>query len=126
MEHCLWHMVNNIKNGQKSKKSFVINKRNNLSISLLNVLWKEGFILGYTVEDKNKLKIFLKYKNSNSALKFIQVLSKPSKKIYFSSSKLWKLQINFGVAVISTSKGFLTLNECKRLNIGGELFIVLK
>ena len=84
-------MINNIKNGQKSNKSFVINQKNNLSVSLLNILWKEGFILGYTVEEKNKLKIFLKYKNSNSVLKYIKVLSKPSNKIYFSSNKLWKL-----------------------------------
>jgi ribosomal protein S8 len=119
-------MINNIKNGQKSNKSFVINQKNNLSVSLLNILWKEGFILGYTVEEKNKLKIFLKYKNSNSVLKYIKVLSKPSNKFYFSSNKLWKLKTNFGTAIVSTCKGFKTLNECKKLNLGGELLIVIK
>ena len=48
-------MVSTISNGQLAKKSFVLQASKNSSKKILNVLWDEGFILGYK-ESVNSLK----------------------------------------------------------------------
>ena len=54
-------MVSTINNGQLAKKSFVIQSSKTSSKKILNVLWDEGFILGYKIlkTNPNKIKIFL-------------------------------------------------------------------
>ena len=63
---------------------------------LLNVLWSEGFILGYTKIDSKHLKIFLKYKKGKPAINSIKLISKPSTRIYYSVKQLWKFNFNQG------------------------------
>jgi len=115
----------NIKNGHISKKAFIEIFLNNLNISLLNVLWEEGFIQGY-VKKKNTLKIILKYNDSNFLINYIKFISKPSSKIFISSKMLWKLNEKLGIFVLSTDKGLMTLKKCKKLNLGGFLLFFIK
>ena len=123
-------MFASIKNGQISKKSYVIHPYKKSCEGFLNVLWDEGFILGYKIldSDKNfsKLKIFLKYQNNSPVINSIAALSKPSLKIYYSVKQLWKIDSSKSTIILSTSKGFKSLNECKKLNIGGEPVAVIK
>ena len=72
------------------------------------------------------LQIFLKYNNSKPAINSFKVLSKPGKKVYYSVKQLWKIDSNNGLIIISTNKGLLTLAGCKKLNIGGEPFLLVK
>ena len=62
MKNYLYNMFANIKNGQVAKRSYVFQKRKRICESLLKVLWKEGFILGYKTNQTNddQIKIFLK------------------------------------------------------------------
>jgi SSU ribosomal protein S8P len=39
---------------------------------------------------------------------------------------LWKINSNLGLFILSTNKGILTLNACKKLNVGGELLFIVK
>ena len=121
-------MIANIKNGKKSKKPFIYQRKTRYCEKVLNILWDEGFILGYEVLNSNKflLKIFLKYKNGNSIIKFLNPISKPGFKIYFSTKKLWKLKINTGILIVSTNKGIMTSEFCKKKNLGGELICFVK
>jgi small subunit ribosomal protein S8 len=118
-------MFSNIKNGQLTNQSYIIQKRKKIAEELLKVLWNEGFILGYCVNsvDKNTLKIFLKYKNGQPVIKSINVISKPSRRIYCSAKQLWKLDSSKQLTIISTNKGLKSCIDCKKLNLGGELLI---
>lgn len=64
--------------------------KTNLIITFLNILWDEGFILGYKIDnlDSSLLKIFLKYKNGNPIITTIKFITKPSRHIYYSASQL--------------------------------------
>jgi len=118
-------MFANIKNGQLAKRSFVFQKRKNLCESFLKVLWTEGFILGYKI-DKFKLdniKIFLKYKNRIPVINSIKIISKPSRKIYYSAKQIWKIDSNKSFIIFSTDKGLKSINDCKKMKIGGEPFV---
>jgi small subunit ribosomal protein S8 len=123
----LYHMLSNIKNAQKVKRAFLFQKRKKLCEQVLDLLWNEGYILGYQLSFKNspKIKIFLKYSKGKPAIKIIRAFSKPGKRIYYSLSQLWKINSNASFFVLSTNKGIKTLDECKRSKIGGEpLFMI--
>lgn len=115
-------MFANIKNGQLSKKSFIYQKRKKICEELLKVLWIEGFILGFRISTRNSnlIKIFLKYRNEIPIINYIYLISKPSRRIYYSLKQIWKIKSNKSCIIISTHKGFKTITQCKKLNIGGE------
>jgi len=127
MKNYLWNMFANIKNGQLTKRSFIYQTRKKICESFLKILWQEGFILGYKIDSKdpNLLKIFLKYYNDRPAINSLKVISKPSRRIYFSSKQIWKIDSSKSFIIFSTSKGLKTLLDCKKLKIGGEPVIVV-
>jgi small subunit ribosomal protein S8 len=120
-------LLTHIKNGQKSKKSFILHPKNQNCSSILVILWEEGYILGFTLSKKfpNMFEIFLKYQSNNQVIKRLTKIKKPSYKIYCSLKQLNKLNFNLGLILISTNKGILTLSSCKKLNIGGELLCLI-
>ena len=118
-------MISSINNGQLAKKAFVVQSSKKLSKEILNILWDEGFILGYK-ESFNSLKIYLKYHKGFPAISLIKTLSKPSLRIYLSSNQLWKINFTSGLVILSTTKGLMSDNECKKNKLGGEPFIVIK
>ena len=120
-------MFANIKKGQLSKRDFIFNKRKKYCESFLQILWNEGFILGYKIgsEQSNKIKIFLKYKNGKPVIRSIKLISKPSRRIYYSVKQIWKINSSKSFIIFSTNKGLKSIIECKKLKIGGEPFVVI-
>lgn len=102
--------------------------KTNLIITFLNILWDEGFILGYKIDnsDLNLLKIFLKYKNGNPVITTIKSITKPSRHIYYSVSQLWKLESKKSLIILTTTKGLMTAYECKKNQIGGKPIFMIK
>jgi|ERR1711976_3430 len=128
MKSHVCNMVASINNGQLAKKAFITQPFKNVSKSILDVLWDEGFILGYKVSKQSPktLKIYLKYQNGVSAINLIKMLSKPSLKLHYSIKQLWKLNSNNGLIILSTDRGIMSNIQCKKYNIGGEPFIIVK
>ena len=91
------------------------------NIQLLNIFLYQGLIKSFKIslKHKNKLEIFLKYKNNQSIIKKIERLSKPGKRLYIQHQKLIKKKKGF--YILSTSMGFLIDIQALKLNIGGEL-----
>lgn len=120
-------MFASIKNGQLAKRSFIFHTRKKICESFLKILWQEGFILGYKIDpcDNNKLKIFLKYKNGQPVINSLKLISKPSRRIYYSIKQIWKINSSKSFIIFSTNKGLKSILECKKLKIGGEPFIVI-
>lgn len=127
MKNYFWNMFSNIKNGQLSKKSFIYQKRKKICEKFLKILWDEGFILGYKIDNinNNKIKIFLKYKNEKPVINSIIFVSKPGKRIYYSIKQIWKLNSTKNFIIFSTNKGLKTILDCKKMKIGGEPFIII-
>jgi len=125
MSKSLYDMISNIKNGQLSKRNFVIQKRKKICENILKIMWDEGFIKGYTLYQMDKLQIFLKYNKSKPVIQAIRSVSKPSKKIYYSIKQIWKIDSNKCFMIISTNKGLKSIIECKKLKIGGEPLLVI-
>jgi small subunit ribosomal protein S8 len=120
-------MFANLKNGQLAKRSYIYQTRKNICESFLKILWNEGFIVGYVIDsqDSNKFKIFLKYIDGKPVINSIKLISKPSKRIYWSINQIWKINSSKNLIIFSTNKGLKTIVDCKRLKIGGEPYIVI-
>ena len=118
-------MFASIKNGQLAKRSFIFHTRKKICESFLKILWQEGFILGYKIYYKNKIIIFLKYKNGKPVINSFKLVTKPSRRIYYSIKQIWKIDSSKSFIIFSTTKGLKSLIDCKKLKIGGEPFLAV-
>lgn len=128
MKNHFWNMFANIRNGQIAKRSFIYQKKKKLCEAFLLLLWNEGFIIKFRISKKNKnlFKIFLKYSNTGKpAINNIKLITKPGRRIIYSMKQIWKIDSSKNFMIVSTHKGLQTINNCKKLKIGGEPFIII-
>lgn len=127
MKNYLWNMFANLKNGQLAKRNFIYQTRKKICEDFLKIMWNEGFILGYSIDESNlnKLKVYLKYNNGKPVISTIKLISKPSKRIYWSIKQIWKINSSKNFIIFSTNKGLKSVTDCKKLKIGGEPFITI-
>jgi len=128
MKHTFWNMIAAIKNGQMAHNLYVLQSKKKNCEALLNILWDEGFISGYKTSDmdSNTIVIYLKYDNKLPVINGLSSVSKPSLRVYYSLKQLWKFDVSQGLLILSTNKGLLSINTCKKLKLGGEPLIVIK
>jgi small subunit ribosomal protein S8 len=90
------------------------------------ILVNEGYIKAYkevTGEKNSILRLYLKYENGDLRRPIIQGLervSRPGLRRYVRSTALPRVMSGFGLAIISTSKGVVSVKEAKNLGVGGE------
>ena len=94
--------------------------------SIAEVLKKSGYISGYELKkEKDKrevLRIELVYPDSrNYVLTDIQRVSKHGRRVYVHGADVPKVLNGYGIAIMSTSKGVMTDQEARDLNVGGEI-----
>ena len=87
-------------------------------LRVLQVLYREGLIRGYTYNQK-RTNIYLKYTGSRNkpVMRYIQGIGKP-----VCLKVLAKLAHANELFILSTPKGVLTLKEALAQNTGGVLF----
>lgn len=123
MNNKIIKFISTLKNSSMSNKSFVIVEKSSLVLNCVECLYKEGLILSYSVMNgENKILIKLRSVNSYVLTNKLNLVSKPSRFVYLKYSDLCRISSKNKTGVLSTSKGILTLSECKKNKIGG-LFI---
>lgn len=126
MKNHFWNMFANIKNGQLAKRSYIYHKKKKLCELFLNILWNEGFIIGYKIEKQDYIKIFLKYsENGEPSINNMSIISKPGRRVYYSLKQIWKIDSSKTQIIFSTNQGLKTLSECKKLKLGGEPILTI-
>ena len=116
-----------INQGILHKKLKVKVKKNKVFISLLQILYLNGYIRFFTLSSKdNYIYIYLKYKYNISVIKEILVFSKPSQRFFISYRELYKLYREKNLfGIVSTDLGFLTISSCLLLKKGGEFICLI-
>lgn len=115
-------MISRIKNGTRAKLSSIAIKKTKLTIIILQILYKNGYLRGYQVNTINDLIIVeLKYIKNKSVIQNFRRVSKPGRRIYVTSKALYKLNLPIGFFILSTSQGILTSSDAKLKFIGGEV-----
>jgi small subunit ribosomal protein S8 len=90
----------------------------NIKRAMTQILFDQGYILNYMFEEDNKqgtIKIALKYNVSTRipAITKLQRISKPGLRKYTGSEELPRVLNGLGIAMISTSKGVITISDAK-------------
>ena len=91
---------------------------------IAEILKEEGFIKNFRVYEDDKqgvLRIYLKYKNDDPVIHGIKRISKPGRRHYVGRDEIPKVLNGLGTAIISTSSGVVTDQECRKNSIGGEV-----
>lgn len=124
-------LLNSIKNASITNTEFVCVNSNKLVQSVIRIMYREGLILSYKVRRKenyfnntSEVLIYLRYYYNKSILKRLKIISSPSRKIHISYKNITRISCKNRVFIFTTTKGLLTLDECKKKKVGGILLFV--
>jgi small subunit ribosomal protein S8 len=121
----LGDMLTRIRNAQMRKRPKVSTPASNLRQNVLDVLIEEGYIRGYTkVEHKSGIREFdieLKYNNGQPAIREIERVSTPGRRVYRPVRDLRNVANGLGVSIVSTPKGVMADWRAREENVGGEV-----
>jgi small subunit ribosomal protein S8 len=107
-----------IKNAGLAKRRYVSVSKTKLILSVAKVLAKEGY-LGDVVEEKNLLKVQLKFYKKEPVLLDLKLVSRPGLRVYKSAEEL-KRQKGASFLIVSTPQGVVSSRQAIKQNIGGE------
>ncbi|MEE8328675.1 MAG: 30S ribosomal protein S8 [Thermodesulfovibrionia bacterium] len=118
-------MLTRIRNANMISAEKVDIPASKLKIEMTKILKEKGFIKGYKVlKDKKQgiLRISMKYvAGGEKVISGIKKISKPGRRVYVDKEEIPKVMGNFGIAILSTSRGILCDESCVREGIGGEV-----
>ena len=118
-------MLTRIRNAMRINAPQVNIKASNVCENIAVVLKKEGYILDFDrIDDGNQgiLRVTLKYdEQGSSVIKEISRTSKPGRRVYSPVADLPHVLGGMGIAIVSTSKGVMSDNDCRQANVGGEI-----
>lgn len=121
----LGDMLTRIRNGLLARKEEILAPASKQRQRVLDVLQREGYILGYERDelDNNKaeLRIRLKYHEGDPVIRSIRRVSRPGRRIYSGVSELPRVANGLGISIVSTPKGVLSDAEARERNVGGEV-----
>jgi small subunit ribosomal protein S8 len=94
---------------------------------VLRILKEEGFIRDYksiTTEAHPTLEVALRYspgRQKKSFITGIKRVSKPGCRVYAGKNEVPRVMRGLGVAILTTDRGLLTDEQCRRMEVGGEI-----
>jgi small subunit ribosomal protein S8 len=119
-------MLTRMRNALAARHERVQIPASRMKQEIARVLKEEGYIHDFRMEKaehpQGLLDIILKYDATNtSVIQGLKKISTPGKRHYVSCKQMPKVLDGVGIAIISTSRGILTDQQCMVDNVGGEV-----
>jgi small subunit ribosomal protein S8 len=119
-------MLTRIRNANAAGHDEVTVPASKMKISIADILFKEGYIEKYTLEENGcfkDIRITLKYgaDKSKKIISGLKRISKPGLRVYVNKDELPKVLGGLGIAIVSTNQGVITDKEARKLQVGGEV-----
>jgi len=96
-----------------------------IKMEIAKILKQEGYIRTFKFLEKGPqglIRLYLKYADDGEpVIHGLKRVSKPGRRVYRSVGELPKVRSGLGIAVISTSRGVLTDEQARSLQVGGEV-----
>lgn len=125
MSDPLADMLSRIRNGQQAGKPVIECPHSRLRENVCAVLKDEGFIREFKIEEqdgnKKTLMIELKYSEGKGAIRVIDRVSKPGRRIYSNAKNLPRFYNGLGILIVSTPQGVMPDAKARTANVGGEI-----
>ena len=125
-------LLTRVRNANKARHRKVDVTPTQLKISIVDLWAKAGFIKNYKLyrqsptDKTGLLRIYLKYVGKNQpVIQGLKRVSRPSRRVYVSHSKMPKILDGIGMAVVSTSRGVLNDKLAREHKVGGELLCTI-
>lgn len=121
----LGDLLTRIRNGQAARQSQVVATYSKLHENVLDVLKREGYIRAWSTQDVRPgvkaIRVELKYSEGEPAIREINRVSKPGRRVYSRIRDLPKVYAGLGVSILSTPRGVMSDAEARAANVGGEV-----
>lgn len=118
-------MFTRLRNASRAKHDKVDMPVSRIKKEIVDILKREGFIKNYRLVKDHKqgvLRIYLKYRtNRKEMISGLQRVSKPGLRVYTKREDMPRVLGGIGIAILSTSKGIMTDEECRQKEVGGEV-----
>ena len=118
-------MLTRIRNAQMAEHEKVDIVLSKINQSIADILKEEGYVKNYKVikdgDSSGALRLYLKYDDQGKpVLSGLKRESKPGLRKYVGADAIPVVLNGLGITILSTSKGVITGEQAKRLNVGGE------
>jgi len=117
-------MLTRIRNAQSANKVSVSMPNSKAKVGIAAVLKEEGYITDFRVDENNgkpNLEVTLKYFEGRGVIDNIKRASRPGLRIYRGKDELPRVLDGLGVAIVSTSRGYMTDVAARDAGHGGEI-----
>lgn len=118
-------LLTRIRNANQARKPYADVPASHLKSEVLRVLREARYIDGYDLLDDKKqgvLRVHLKYTPERErVITGLRRISRPGLRKYVKARQVPRVLGGLGAAVISTPKGVMTDEECRRERLGGEV-----
>jgi len=118
-------MLTRIRNANMAKLDKVDIPASKLKIELTKILKDKGFIKSFKVLRDRKqgvIRISMKYlEGYEKIITNLKRISTPGRRMYVDKTEVPQVMGGYGIAILSTSKGVLTDEACRREGVGGEV-----
>jgi small subunit ribosomal protein S8 len=117
-------MLTRIRNAQSANKVSVSMPNSKAKVGIAAVLKEEGYITDFRVDENNgkpSLEVTLKYFEGRGVIDNIKRASRPGLRIYRGKDELPRVLDGLGIAIVSTSRGFMTDVAARDAGHGGEI-----
>ncbi|MBW1645390.1 MAG: 30S ribosomal protein S8 [Deltaproteobacteria bacterium] len=118
-------MLTRIRNAHMAKHERVDVVFSKMNQSIADILKEEGYIKNYKVikesDSHGVLRLYLKYDaHGKAVITGLRRESKPGLRKYVGVEAIPDILNGLGIAILSTSKGVVTGERARELNVGGE------
>ena len=117
-------MLTRIRNAVRVRADKVDIPASKIKLEIAKILKEEGFIRAYKIlkfKQQGMLRLNLKYVDEKSIITDLKRVSKPGRRVYVGADEVPSVLSGVGVAILTTSKGLLTDETCRREEVGGEV-----
>ena len=114
-----------LRNASKAGLAECVSPHSKLKESLAGILKAEGFVsdisTGADERGHKTLIVKLKYVDNAPAISNLTRVSTPGRRLYYRYTEIPRVLNGLGISILSTSKGLLKDQDCRRQKLGGEL-----
>ena len=118
-------LLTRLRNGSRAKLEECVMPHSKLKASLAGILKSEGYINdaveGTDERGHKTLVVKMKYVGGTPALTGLKRVSTPGRRLYFGYDDIPRVLNGLGISILSTSKGLMKDQDCRRQKAGGEL-----
>ncbi len=114
-----------LRNASKARQSECVSPHSKLKEAIAAILKAEGYILGYAdgtdAQGHKTLVVQMKYVDGAPVITGIDRVSTPGRRLYYRYTEIPRVLNGLGISILSTSKGLMKDQDCRRNKAGGEL-----